>query len=261
MSKCIVFLLLTGLAGAQTKPLEAPVPNEVVYEFKHVTTERMNQIVPFVGSLLGNRVQIQVNNAFKTAIIQGNDKTADLLDKAVELFKRYDVPPAPESAEPQVDFIAYLVQASRLKPGEAAPAGQPIPPVLQEAVAEMKKTFSYSDYTLLDTIPAEVHHNTTVTNILPGRSENGNGLPLFYEIKFNQTIVSPDRKTISIDPFEFNVQIPIRNPTAPGAPEYKTTGISTYVAIHEGEKLVIGKARTGVNDTSDIFLVLTAKLR
>jgi len=250
MNKYIFFLLITSLAGAQTKPLEAPVPNERIYEFRNVSTDRMVEIVAFARFLLGNRADIQLNGAFKTAIIRG-----DLMDRAEELLKRYDVP-TPATAEPQVDFIGYLVQASRPKPGEAAPAGQPIPPVVQEAVAEMKKTFNYTDYTLLDTIPAEVHHNTTVNNMLPVRSEYG--LPIFYEIKFNQTIVSPDRKTITVDPFEFSVHVPL---PIGAAMQYQNSGISTYVAIHEGEKLVIGKVRTGVNDTSDIFLVLTAKLR
>jgi len=251
MIKYVLLLSVAGLAGAQTKPPESPLPNEQVYEFKNVTPERMNQIVSFVTRLTGNRLQIQVDNIFKTVIIQGNDKTADLVDKAEELLKRYDVPPAPAPAEPQVDFMVYLVQASSRGPGEAAPVGQPIPPVLQEAVAEMKKTFAYTEYTLLDIVPAEVHHNTVVNNILPGRGQ------YFYEIRYDNVNVSSDRKTMTVDPFQFHVRIPVQG----GTPDFQNAGISTYVAIHSGEKLVIGKLRTGVNDASDIFLVLTAKLR
>jgi hypothetical protein len=257
MIKYIVLLLLASLAVAQTKPPESLFPGETIYEFKNVSTDRMMAIVGFVRSLLRGNVQIEPDINFKTAIIQqgANEKTTELVDKAVELFKRYDVPPAPVPAAPQVDFVAYLVQASGRGPGEAAPPGQPIPAVLQDAVTEMKKTFSYTDYTLLDTLASDVRHNTVISNMLPGRQTHG--VPYFYEIRYDNVSVSSDRKTISVDPFQFHVRIPVQSGTA----EYQNAGISTYVGIREGEKLVIGKVRTGVNDTSDIFLVLTAKLR
>jgi hypothetical protein len=252
MTKRTVILLLASLAWAQTKPSE-PVPDQLVYEFKNVDFDRAGAIVTFVGQLMFGGVSILLNNTFKTAIIRpvvaGRPGAAETMAKAEDLIKHYDV------AVPQVDFVAYLVQASRRGPGEGAPTGQPVPPVLQGAIAEMKKTFSYADYTLLDTLASEVHHNTVVSNMLPGRELKG--MPYFYEIHYNNTNVSPDGKIIGVDPFEFTVRIPVQSGTA----EYQNSGISTYLAIHEGEKLVIGKVRTGVNDTSDIFLVLTAKLR
>jgi hypothetical protein len=255
MNRCAVVLLLASLASAQTTPPDR-VPESIVYEFKNVEINRAMEITNFVQTLMNNRVQIQVNGPFKTAIIRPNGSVpADSLSRAEDLLKRYDVAPPPE---PQVDFIAYLVRASTRAQGEAAPSGQPIPPVLQEAVAEMKKTFAYTDYTLLDTVETVVHHNSQIESMLPGRETNG-VTPYFYEISYSSTAVSTDRKTVTIDPFKFTVRIPVV--TGGDAPKYQDSGISTYVAIHEGQKLVIGKVRTGPHDPADVFLILTMKLR
>jgi hypothetical protein len=256
MTKRTFILLFASLAWAQTKPPE-PVPDQVIYQFKNVDMGRAIAIVNFVKQLMNGGVSLSFNDTFMTAIIRPGTGVpgAQAMAKAEDLIKRYDVPTPPVPPAPQVDFVAYLVQASRGGPGEGAPARQPIPPVLQDAIAEMKKTFSYADYTLLDTLASEVRHNTVVSNMLPGRELHG--VPYFYEIRYDNTSVSLDRKTISVDPFQFNVRIPVQGGTA----QFQNSGISTYVAIHEGEKLIIGKVRTGVSDTSDIFLILTAKLR
>jgi hypothetical protein len=39
-----------------------------------------------------------------------------------------------------------------------------------------------------------------------------------------------------------------------------STGITTDVAIHEGQKLALGKVRIGPDDSVNIFLVLTVKV-
>jgi len=47
----------------------------------------------------------------------------------------------------------------------------------------------------------------------------------------------------------------------PSGGTYLSTGITTDVAIHEGQKLVLGKVRIGLDDSVDIFLVLTVKVQ
>jgi hypothetical protein len=257
MNKFAVVLLLAGLASAQTTPPES-TPGMLVYEFKNVDIYRARNISDFVTSLLSGRVEIHVDQTFKTAIIRTRHFTppqgepapsAADLTKAEELLKRYDVPPTPP---PGVEFVAYLVRASTRARPQNAPPGQPIPPVLQEAVAEMKANFAYSDYELLDTVVTEVRNHADVENMFPGQES-----PDFYKIEYGDTAVSLDRKTVSVSPFKFTVRIPTGGA---GNTQYENTGITTDVAIHEGQKLVLGKVRTGYNAQADIFLVLTVKL-
>lgn len=246
MNKFALVLVLGGLAAAQTKPSEA-AKRSIPYEFKNVDIDRATQIVSFVRQLEGDRVTIELNGPFKTAIVRpvewpNSSTPPEIIEKTLELLKRYDVAPTPP---PQVEFVAYLVWASA---NYGSPPGKAIPPAIEEAVAEMKKTFAYTDYMLLDTVPVEVHHHTEVENILPAA-----GTAYSYTLSYGDTTVSSDGKTVNVNPFRFSLRVP-------SGGTYLSTGISTDVAIHEGQKLVLGKVRIGLDDSVNIFLVLTAKV-
>lgn len=248
MNKFALVLLVGGLAAAQTKPAE-PVRRAITYEFKNVDIDRAAAIVNFIGRL-DHRVTLQLDTAFKTAIIQpmewpGGNTPLDVTEKTLELLKHYDVTPTPP---PRVELVAYLVWASV---HYGSPPGQPIPAAIEEAVAEMKKTFAYTDYKLLDTVSTDVRHHAEVENILPGASSAGTAY--FYAINYGNTAVSNDGKTVNVNPFKFSLRIP-------SGGTYLNTGITTDVAIHEGQKLVLGKLRTGLDDSVNIFLVLTVKI-
>jgi len=244
MNKFALVLLLGGLAAAQTKPPE-PGRRSITYEFKNVDIDRAAEIVSFVGQLSENRVMIQLNGPFKTAIIQPNGPP-EVMEQTLELLKRYDVAPAPP---PRVEFVAYLVWAS-VRYGN--PPGQPIPAAIEAAVAEMKKTFAYTDYKLLDTVSTDVRHHAEIENILPGASSAGTAYS--YTINYGNTAVSNDGKTVNVNPFRFSLRIP-------SGGTYLSTGITTDLAIHEGQKLVLGKVRIGLDDSVNIFLVLTVKVQ
>ncbi len=244
MNKFALVLLLGGLAAAQTAPPE-PGRRSVTYEFKNVDIGRATEIVNFAGQL-DSRVMIQLNGPFKTAIIQPNGNTPpEVMEKTRELLKRYDVATTPP---PRVEFVAYLVWASS---NYGSPPGQLIPAAIEDAVAEMKKTFAYTDYKLLDTVSTVVRHHAEVENILAGTNTPGGAY--FYTFNYGDTAVSTDGKTVNVNPFKFSLRIP-------SGGTYQNVGIATDVAIREGQKLVLGKVRTGVNDNVNIFLVLTVKL-
>jgi len=248
MNKFALVLLLGGLAAAQTKPPE-PGRRSITYEFKNVDIDRAAAIVNFIGKL-DHWVALQLDAAFKTAIIQSMDWRSgntppEVMEKTLELLKRYDVAPTPP---PRVEFVAYLVWASV---HYGSPPGQPIPAAIEEAVAEMKKTFAYTDYKLLDTVSTDVRHHAEVENILPGASSAGTAYS--YTINYGNSAVSNDGKTVNVNSFRFSLRIP-------SGGTYLSTGITTDVAIHEGQKLVLGKVRIGLDDSVNIFLVLTVKV-
>jgi hypothetical protein len=253
MNKCAVILLLAAAATAQTRP------EKRIYEFKNVSVQRASEISNFVQQLMDGKITIFFDASFKTAIIRPNggpaSVTADDMIRAETLVQRYDV----ATPAPPFDFVAYLVRASTSQ-AKNLPPGQPIPPVLQEAITEMKKTFAYSDYALLDTIETELPgastrnmaHEAHVESMLPGREAAGSA-PYFYEIEYGGTYLSPDTKSVHVAPFKFTVRIPVQN-------QYQNSGITTDVEIKEGQKLVLGKVRTGFVDPFDVFLILTVKL-
>jgi len=242
MNKFALVLLLVAPAAAQTKP---PEPNRrSTYEFKNVDIDRATEIVTFLRQL-DTSVHIELNGPFKTAIILASGNTPpEVMEKTLEFLKRYDVAPTPP---PRVEFVAYLVCAAV---DASSPWGQPIPAAIEEAVAEMKKTFAYTDYKLLDTVSTDVRHNAEVENILPA---NFGGTLDSYKISYVNAAVSNDGKTVNVNPFRFSLRLP-------SGGTYLSPGITTDVAIHEGQKLVLGKVRIGLDDSINIFLILTVKV-
>ena len=245
MNKLTFALLLSGLAAAaQTKPSE-PGNRPITYEFKNADVPAAREIVLFVTQLNGPGVMVHLNESFKTAIVYANraaNPSPDAVEKALEMLKRYDVAATPA---PRIQFVGYLVWASE---NYGSPPGQPIPAAIQEAIVEMKKTFTFTDYKLLDTVSTEVRRHTEVENILTVA-----GTAYSYTIVYDNPGISNDGKTVSVNPFKFSLRVP-------SGGTYLSTGITTDVAIREGEKLVIGKVRIGLNDSVNIFLVLTVKV-
>jgi hypothetical protein len=238
MNKYALFLLIAGLAAAQVKPSETG-PKIVSYEFKNVDIDRANEIVTFVRQL-DPHVIIQLNGPFKTAILQPNGPLA-AMDQALELFKHYDVAP------PKVEFVAYLVRAAEHMGQQPLKS---IPPEIEDAVAEMKKTFAYANYSLLDTVSTDVRHHAEVNSVFPQIAQSGALAPFLYHIVYGDTTISPDGKTVSVSPFKFSV----REPDWPEA-----TGFTTDVVIHAGQKLVLGKARTSITTSDVVFVILIVK--
>ena len=119
----------------------------------------------------------------------------------------------------------------------------------------MKKTFAYTDYKLLDTVSTGVRHHAEVDNLLPGALPGAfsAGPAYSYTINYGDTAVSNDGKTVNVNPFRFSLRIP-------SGGTYQNVGIATDVAIREGQKLVLGKVRIGIDDSVNIFLVLTVKM-
>ena len=81
--------------------------------------------------------------------------------------------------------MAYLVRASD---HEGVPPGQPIPPAIQDAVAEMKSTFAYTHYSLLDTVSTDVRRHTEIENMVTGArvGPTGSLAPFFYSLLLRQ---------------------------------------------------------------------------
>lgn len=241
MNRFALCLLAAGLAAAQVKPSETG-PKIVSYEFKNVDIDRATEIARFVQQL-DPRVLVQLNGPFKTAILQPNGNAApEAMERALQLLKHYDVAP------PKVEFVAYLVRAAEHMGQQPLKS---IPPEIEDAVAEMKKTFAYANYSLLDTVSTDAHRHAEINSVFPQIAQNGALAPFLYRIVYGDIAVSPDGKAVSVSPFKFSV----REPDWPEA-----TGFTTDVAIHEGQKLVLGKARTSITTSDAVFVVLTIKL-
>ncbi|HLJ46737.1 MAG TPA: hypothetical protein VKU01_12050 [Bryobacteraceae bacterium] len=265
MNKIAPAVLFAAVAGAgllQAQP-DAKLdlgPLSRVYVPKYLTAgNRANHVGEFVQRIFSG-INVYWEPLVNGYVIQERQFTSppsspanqELLDRVEAMLKRMDVP-EPPSAEKGVEFTIYLLRANSAGDDKAGA----IPPDLASAVAEMKRTLPYSRFTLADTIVTTVHSSAKVEGVLREDFKPSSAPPYYYRLEFGTPRVSGDGKTVSLQQFEFHIDIPENFPT----PQLKPIGISTDLVIHENQKLVLGKIPLSGTDRDDLWLVVTAKAK
>jgi len=164
-----------------------------------------------------------------------------------------DAPPPVQN----IDVTIYLMSAL------AQPAASAVPPELEGVVRQLKSTFSYKGYQLIDTqvIRVRAGQGGEASGVVD-KSSPVAGVKTISQIKFGSASVSTDEKgsAIRID----NLRVGLRVPVPVGSSgqtsfQYVETGINTDVDIREGQRVVVGKANMDGTDRASI-VVLTAKV-
>ena len=172
-----------------------------------------------------------------------------------QVIQRFDVPPP---AVKNIEVTIYLMSAL------GQPAASSVPPELEGVVRQLKSMFSYKGYQLMDTQvirvrPGQVGEASGVVDSGPSSGE----AKTISQIKFKAALVSLDEKgrAIRIDGLKVGLKMPITStgPTGVKSYQYLDTGISTDIDIHEGQKVVVGKANMDGSDRASI-VVLSAKV-
>jgi hypothetical protein len=248
----ILFALSQWLpASAQTKPENNLTPRMRIYEPKNMTRQRAEQVARFVGFV--TRVQIQWEPVVNGLLLNNQTGATEDIDKAEALLKRFDVPEPAAPPERQIEMTISLIRAY----ADAAKVQGSVPPELASVVKEMKGSLPYGGFSLVDTIQAIVRDGLKLEDALPS-SVWAVGIPQFYSLEFHEPWLSADGKTVSVRGFRFGVKIPVVTNTGV---IYQDEGISTPLAIHEGQKQVLGKVKTNPSSNDDLFVVLSCKLK
>lgn len=143
---------------------------------------------------------------------------------------------------------------------DASPSTGP----LREVVAELKKTFPFAGYKLLETIAlrSRVGENAEVTGFLP---ENlGDETPpkrYNFAAKIGQIEQRESSNLIRFDWVRTTIRMPIPNVVKPGESNFtfEEIGINTALEIGDGKTVVVGKAGSS-GASRGYLLVLTAKV-
>jgi hypothetical protein len=178
-----------------------------------------------------------------------------------ETIKRLDQPGAePHAKRGNVELTGYVLEGlAGVK--EAAP----LPSELEGVVAQLRRTFKYPAYRLLDTVVARTRDGSRFQ--ADGVSERG-GLPLaqaFWELRGTADVRSDGgERIVQLSRFEFMLRIPV--PTGPGPDrekatgfEYRKVGLSSDIDVQDGQYVVVGKSGLGDSENA-LVLVLKAKL-
>jgi hypothetical protein len=236
----IVLLFLLALPHVHAQEPELVVRR--LFQFKYAEPERVRNM------LLGAN-NIMADNQLKTLAVQASKSR---MDEYEQIIKQLDVPPPPI---PNIEVTIYLMSAL----GQASTT--PLPSELDGVVKQLKSTFSYKGYELIDT--QVIRTRAGKGGEASGTIDRGTTLKAVNQVKFNEATVSNDEKgrAIHLRNLRVGLRVPVQNSpgTAPPPISYLETGINTDIDVHEGQKVVVGKANMDGSDRASI-VVLMAKV-
>jgi hypothetical protein len=232
-----VLLIATPLL-AQVPPPAAQERSTKLITLKYVDPQNIINILRTFG------VEIQFNRELKVMSVNGPAQNVAAMEAAL---KQLDVAPK------NIELVVYFVVAGNQPPAVAnnLPA---VPAELRDVIAQLKSTFAFKEYSMLDTLTLRTRAGSSAetTGILSPPTTTRPRLSLF-SIR-NATV--GDDGTIRLDRMHAGLRIPI--PTQSNM-EYLTTGIDQDVDVKEGQKIVVGRASLEGPEKA-LFLILTAKV-
>jgi hypothetical protein len=240
------------IAAAQPGPSKEapPPPIRRVVDVKHLTGDRAERAVRLVNQFMHPVGNMNFDAALRTGVIIGPE---DVVKGAEALFAKFD---SPASVKPdrQVQFRFYLVEASP----DAAFAGT-VPPEVAPEVEQLKKSFIYKGYRLLDTIllQARASGEAGINGLLPAQTERTD-MRAAYQIAYRSADILEDAKTVVIRNFRLNLRLPVGTPG--GGFNFSDSSVNTDLTVQEGQKLLVGKLSSEQSKNAT-FLIMTADVQ
>jgi len=151
---------------------------------------------------------------------------------------------APKNIELVVHFVVGSDQPNLV--------GSPVPAEIRDVIAQLKGTFTFKDYRMLDvlTLRTRAGSSADTSGILDAKSSP----PRLTMFSVRNATVSDDGTTIRIDRMHAGLRIPVSQ-----KPEYVNTGIDQDIDVKEGQKVVVGRASIEGPEKA-LFLILTARV-
>lgn len=230
---CLTLLLLVGSPPMLTAAEDEQLTR--IYRPKHAQADVLARLVSQSGTL------VRADPALGVVLVQGRPAQVSMV---IETLAEVDTPqPDPAPADAVLDL--HLVGAFRSE-ADSSIALEPV----QEAVDEIRDTFPFSSYRLLESL--------TVRTAPDGRMASVKGhIQSQDRVDYSVTLLLADERPTP-EAIKLNlIKLELRR-TDP-ALGVETAQIETQITAAHGTTLVVGKA--GVRGIADgIFLLLTARL-
>jgi len=172
-------------------------------------------------------------------------------------IKQLDVPAK------SVELTVYFVVGG----DQPALAGSAVPQDLRDVIAQLKSTFAFKDYKMLDTLTLRTR---------AGSSADTSGIlnaavpPKMSQFSIRSASVSEDGATVRIDRMHAGLRIPYtraaaaneKTPSGTGTGktfDYINSGIDQDVDVKVGQKVVVGRSSLE-GPQQALFLILTASV-
>jgi hypothetical protein len=170
----------------------------------------------------------------------------EVLAAIEESLQRLDVPQVPAK---NVQLEAYLLTAS----GQGSSVN--IPADLEPVIKQLKSVFNYQGFRLLGTMSLLGRDGTpgSVSGLLPPVSDSTQ--PTSCTFRVRSVAITSEEKEPTIRINDLVLQLDFRDKLSMP----RNAIISTSIDVHEGQKVVVGKANID-NADSALILILTAKV-
>ena len=225
----------------EPRPTVKENPNPVVqklYILKYAEPRALSDLLNVFN------VGIRVNGELHALAVSAPKAMIPAIDEAIA---KLDVP----TATPRnIELTCYLVVGGD---GEAGT----IPKELEGVVAQLKNTFPFKNYRLMDVLNLRVRGGQRVSTsssggVIPIKADQ---IPIVTSLAISSASVASDGTTIRIDGLRTSSKIPVPNGTGFS---WQDIGVSTDVDIKEGQKVVIG--RLSISHDQAMFLVMMGKV-
>jgi hypothetical protein len=239
MTKITIAILWTAMSCLRAQEPKVEIVTKV-FQLKYADARRLANLMNRSGIVWDDQLRALVVNRPKSDMAE-----------IEQMIQRFDVPPLPVL---NIDVTIYLMSAL------GTPSTGAVPQELEGVVKQLKNTFSYKGYQLIDTEVMRVRagQGGEVSGVVDG-APSLDGNKTISQVKFRSASVSTDEKgrAIRIDGLKVGFRVPVRS----GEKQYNyiDTGINTDVDVREGQKVVVGKSNMDGSDRASI-VVLTAKV-
>ena len=252
---CVLLCLITTFAQAQEAKQGETITK--VVRIKYVNPEDLAKALgPFTQ--VGHAIVV-ANRGLQTLTLSGSP---DVVATMEQIVRQLDVEPPPQKPPLElrydnVEITAYLLAAS-----DSNPTGQKLPVQLEPVIKQMRSTFSYDSYVLLDTI---------VIRSRVGPSLEANGIvSLPVEPRRNATYKFYCRPSLThaangdmlhLGDLTLSLLIggDILGPDGKPAPGSQARGFNTTLDLRLGQMAVVGKTNFAVGNNA-LITVISARI-
>lgn len=183
--------------------------------------------------------QVRQNAEMHALAIEASPEAMRAIEDAIQ---KLDVPAAMPK---NIEMTAYLLVAT----DTGTAAGGPVPKDLDSVATQLKGTFPFKNYGLLDVLTFRTRTGQQVSTTSSGGSLQVENMPVsvITTMRINSISVESDGSTVRIDKLVSRYQW-----------GHQTLELSTDLDIKEGQKVVVG--RLGISRDQALFLVMMAKV-
>jgi hypothetical protein len=240
MKRLILTLMLLTLPLAAQNPLVPPGPIQKLIPLKYADPRTVSEMLRVFD------IQVIANTELHSLAVKASPQTMQAVEEAIA---RLDTPSA---APKNIELIIYLVVGAD---GDPAPGGV-VPKDLESVVTQLKNTFPFKAYRLLDVMTLRTRSGQQAnTDSSGGYMQFGNiTKAVTSSFQINSSSIGADGATVRLDQIRAGARIPVE--AGPGNFNFQDLSLRTDVDIKEGQKVVVG--RMGINREQALFLVLTA---